>query len=102
MQIFFPKLFCQLEYIRTRSSNQFIWNLKLRIILVGGILIWNIAYGYEHFGKDFEHYEEIIEQLVQDKKWEFFCPIRNFHKMQVFITGQAIKENNILQLSFSC
>ncbi len=63
--------------------------MKLRIILVGGILIWNIAYGYEHFGKDFEHYEEIIEQLVQDKKWEFFCPIKNFHKMVFTDCGAA-------------
>ena len=58
-------------------------------IFLGGILIWNIAYGYEYFSKDFERYDEIIDTLRAEKKWDYLCPVRKFDQMVFSDCGAA-------------
>lgn len=41
----------------------------LRITKPGGIIAWNIADGYEGFNEFFTSYDEIYQQLINDKRW---------------------------------
>ena len=70
------------------DSNIFYPN-SLYFFLSGGVLIWNIAYGYEHFSKDFAQYDQIVDGLIADKKWEYLCPIRRFSNMVFSDCGAA-------------
>ena len=63
--------------------------LKVRFFPLGGIIIWNIAHGYEHFSKDFARYDDIVDGFVRDKKWEFLCPIKRFQQMVFTDCGAA-------------
>ena len=53
----------------------------IRITRPGGVIAWNIATGYEAYGRDYERYEEIVMGLVRDKAWEFLKPV----KVNVFV-----------------
>ena len=48
----------------------------IRITRPGGVIAWNIATGYEAYGRDYERYEEIVMGLVRDKAWEFLKPVK--------------------------
>lgn len=54
----------------------------------GGILMWNIAEGYEHFGKDFLIYDQIIDELRAQKQWDYLRPIQKIKRL-VFTDGGA-------------
>eukprot|EP00092_Neocalanus_flemingeri_P029965 GFUD01032534.1.p1 GENE.GFUD01032534.1~~GFUD01032534.1.p1 ORF type:complete len:207 (+),score=32.43 GFUD01032534.1:22-621(+) len=53
----------------------------LRITKPGGIIAWNIATGYEAYGREYEQYDEIVWGLVQQKRWEFARPVKKHEKM---------------------
>ena len=48
----------------------------IRITRPGGVIAWNIATGYEAYGRDYERYEEIVMGLVREKAWEFLKPVK--------------------------
>lgn len=53
----------------------------LRITKPGGVIAWNIATGYEEYGKDYARYDEIIMGLVRQRRWEFARPVKKHEKM---------------------
>jgi len=53
----------------------------IRITRPGGVIAWNIATGYEAYGRDYERYEEIVMGLVRDKAWEFLKPVKKHERM---------------------
>lgn len=57
--------------------------------LLGGVLIWNIAEGYEHFSKDFADYDKIIDDLRASKQWSYHCPVLKFDNMVFTDCGAA-------------
>ena len=61
----------------------------LRIVKKGGILIWNIAEGYEDFGGDFEHYDQIIDTLRAQKQWDYLIPIQKLKRIVFTDSGAA-------------
>ena len=42
----------------------------------GGLIMWNITEGYETIGRDYEGYDEIVDGLIEEGKWEHHCPIK--------------------------
>lgn len=61
----------------------------IRITKPGGFLIWNIAEGYEHYGSDYEQYDQIIDELRAARKWEYVQPIRRFDQLVFTDSGSA-------------
>ena len=53
----------------------------IRITKPGGILIWNIAEGYEEINKAFKKYDQIIDELRASKKWEYYKPRERFDSL---------------------
>ena len=51
--------------------------------------MWNIAEGYEHYGRDYAKYDEIVEGLRQTSKWEYFRPIEKFESLVFTDSGAA-------------
>ena len=60
----------------------------IRIMKPGGILMWNICDGYEEIAKEFEMYDQIIDDLRASKKWDYYKPIEKFDNL-VFSDGGA-------------
>ena len=60
----------------------------LRITKKGGILIWNIAEGYQNYPGDFEHYDQIIDELRGCKQWDYLRPRQELNRI-VFTDGGA-------------
>lgn len=61
----------------------------LRIVKPGGFLMWNIAEGYEYFGKDFESYDMIIDELRALKQWEYYTPMKMVDRLVFTDSGAA-------------
>jgi len=53
----------------------------LRMARPGGLILWNIATGYEHYGKDYARYDEIVMELVKERRWTFAVPVKKHMKM---------------------
>ena len=53
----------------------------IRITKPGGIIAWNIATGYEAYGSDYERYDEIMMDLVRQRRWEFARPVKKHERM---------------------
>ena len=51
--------------------------------------MWNIAAGYEEFGPEYEAYNEIIDRLIDDKKWCHFRPIQRVENLVFTDCGAA-------------
>ena len=62
----------------------------LRITKKGGVLLWNIAQGYEHISKDFEHYDQIIDDLRAQKLWEYLTPTEKFNHLVFTDSGAGM------------
>ena len=61
----------------------------LRITRPGGIIAWNIAEGYEDYGKDFEEFDDIVTGLVRRGRWEHAVAARRHNKLQFTDCGSA-------------
>ena len=53
----------------------------IRITKPNGILMWNIAEGYEEINKDLSKFDQIIDELRATKKWDYFQPIQTFNRL---------------------
>ena len=51
--------------------------------------MWNIADGYVHFGRDYEHYDDIVMGLVAQKQWKFHKPVQRFEELVFTDCGAA-------------
>ena len=60
----------------------------LRIVKPGGILMWNIADRYDQINQEFENYDQIVDELRAEKKWDYYKPIQKFSRV-VFSDGGA-------------
>ncbi len=60
-----------------------------RIVKTSGLVIWNIASGYEEIGSDFQRFDSIVEKMVEDAIWKFEVPIRRFEKLVFTDCGAA-------------
>lgn len=60
-----------------------------RIVKKSGILMWNIAQGYEHFGKDFQSYDRIIDEMRAKKMWDYVHPIQELNHIVFTDSGAA-------------
>ena len=60
----------------------------IRITKPGGIIIWNIAEGYEAYC-DYDKYDEILMGLVRDRKWEFARPVKEHQRMSFTDCGAS-------------
>ena len=60
----------------------------IRITKPKGILMWNIAEGYEEINKELSKFDQIIDQLRGSKKWDYYQPIQTFNRL-VFSDGGA-------------
>jgi ubiquinone/menaquinone biosynthesis C-methylase UbiE len=61
----------------------------VRITKPGGFLIWNIAEEFEFYGKDFESYDQIIDELRASNKWEYHCPVQRLNQIVFTDSGAA-------------
>eukprot|EP00095_Tigriopus_kingsejongensis_P012765 maker-scaffold725_size106157-snap-gene-0.12 protein:Tk12765 transcript:maker-scaffold725_size106157-snap-gene-0.12-mRNA-1 annotation:"hypothetical protein DAPPUDRAFT_302022" len=68
----------------------------IRITKRGGIMLWNIAEGYEHYGKDYAKYDEIVDTLVSQSRWNFYCPIQTLTNFVFTDSGAAYLSANTL------
>ena len=55
----------------------------------GGIIMWNIATGFEHFGPDFEFYQQIIDEMRATRQWDYFKPIQKLNHVVFTDSGAA-------------
>ena len=60
----------------------------IRITKPGGVIIWNIAMGYEAYC-DYDKYDEILMGLVRDRKWEFLKPVKEHMRMSFTDCGAS-------------
>ncbi len=44
----------------------------VRITESGGVIIWNIAAGYEHYGGGYDRFVEIVADAEKAQKWKHF------------------------------
>ena len=49
----------------------------------GGIISWNIAVGYESYGRDYQQFDDIVMGLVRERRWEFVSPVKK-HDLMCF------------------
>jgi len=61
----------------------------IRITKPGGFIMWNIATGYEHYGKDYAKYDDIIMDLVRERRWSFAVPLKKHSKMAFTDCGHS-------------
>ena len=50
--------------------------ITLFSLIEGGLIMWNITEGYETIGKDYEHYDAIVQRLIDEGKWVHHCPVK--------------------------
>ena len=53
----------------------------MRMVKKGGILMWNIAQGYEGFNDFFLDYDKILKGHIEKKDWEEVMPVRKLDNM---------------------
>jgi len=53
----------------------------VRVTRPGGIIAWNIADGYEGFNEFFTSYDEIYQQLINDKRWAEVQAVKKLDNM---------------------
>ena len=51
--------------------------------------MWNIAVGYEDFGKDFLLYDQIVDDLRAKKAWTYLRPIDKANHVVFTDSGAA-------------
>ena len=61
-----------------------------RICKSGGLIIWNIAEGYEDYGKDFAQHDQVVDSLIADKVWKHAEPVRRLGKLVFTDCGSAM------------
>jgi len=61
----------------------------VRLARPGGIIAWNIAAGYEHFDKDYARFDELVMDLVRQRRWEFAAPVVSHEQMCFTDCGAA-------------
>ena len=52
-------------------------------------MIWNIADGFEDYGKDYAAYNETLDLLVRARRWTFHFPVRKLKKLVFTDCGSA-------------
>ena len=61
----------------------------IRITKKGGVLIWNIAEGYEDYPGDFQYYDQIIDELRSSKHWEYLSPRQEMNRIVFTDSGAS-------------
>ncbi|XP_059087662.1 uncharacterized protein LOC131884043 isoform X3 [Tigriopus californicus] len=61
----------------------------IRITKKDGVLLWNIAEGYEHYGRDYAVYDKIVDDLLAQKKWRYLQPIQRLKNFVFTDSGAA-------------
>ena len=61
----------------------------VRMTKKGGLILWSIAEGYEHYGRDYARFEQTVDKLVKEGVWRFHCPVRRYQKLVFTDCGAA-------------
>lgn len=52
--------------------------------------MWNIAEGFESYGRDFERHDAVVDGLVADGVWSYSEPVRRFQNLVFTDSGAAL------------
>ena len=53
-------------------------------------MIWNIAEGFEDYGKDFVQHDRVVDGLVADRVWKYAEPVRKLDRLVFTDSGAAM------------